>query len=673
VGEDVATSPYSILTGSFTTPSTNYSAPTLVAGSTLAITPTNLIVDLTSNATKNYGTSDPSVNATTSVFTGRVNATVTDWNGNNTAIDDTAAGRITLASLTRTGGESVGSYNILTGTAGGTAIGNYTSTVNTNGHVLAITPATLTGTIGNQTKVYGQDDPALNTIAVTLGGVVNTSVTDWNSNVTAINDTGNVSATLSSLTRTAGETVTAPGPSYAISGGTLNALGGSAAGNYTASLSTAGKTLTITPAALTVDLTTNAGKTYGTNDSSVNATTPTFTGRVVATVTDWNGTNTAIDDTAAGAITLASLTRSAGENVGSYNILTGTAGGTAIGNYTSTVNTNGHVLAITPAALTVNLTSDAGKTYGTNDPSVNATTPTFTGRVNATVTDWNGTNTAIDDTAAGRITLASLTRTGGENVGSYNILTGTAGGTAIGNYTPTVNTNGHALNITPAALTITADDKSRLSGDPNPPFTATYSGFVQGNVTSWNGASTPINDTPASLGGSLVFATPATPSSPVGTYNITPSGQTSSNYAISYVDGTLTVTSVNPNANQVPADVLASIYSGKDQLPPPTVSGPTNRWGQLQGLPSAMPGVQPDSRTAGSALAAIALGDAGTSSGTPGVAGVAGRAARPRDDLPKTGVEPIPNGAVRDLVTIINGGVRMSPRQGGRLGWLGRR
>src|SRR5258705_2624994 len=58
-------------------------------------------------------------------------------------------------------------------------------------------------------------------------------------------------------------------------------------------------------------------------------------------------------------------------------------------------------------------------------------------------------NTAIDDTAAGRITLASLTRTAGEDVGAWTILTGTAGGTAIGNYTPTVNTNAHVLNIAP--------------------------------------------------------------------------------------------------------------------------------------------------------------------------------------------------------------------------------
>src|SRR5258706_12975127 len=67
---------------------------------------------------------------------------------------------------------------------------------------------------------------------VTLGGVVNTSVTDWNGTSTPINDTGNVTQTLASLARVAGETVTAPGPTYAISSGVLNALGGSAAGNY---------------------------------------------------------------------------------------------------------------------------------------------------------------------------------------------------------------------------------------------------------------------------------------------------------------------------------------------------------------------------------------------------------------------------------------------------------
>jgi hypothetical protein len=37
------------------------------------------------------------------------------------------------------------------------------------------------------------------------------------------------------------------------------------------------------------------------------------------------------------------------------------------------------------------------------------------------------------------------------------------------------------------------------------------------------------------------------------------------------------------------------------------------------------------------------------------------------------GAETIPNGAVRDLVTIINGGVRLSSRQGGYLRRITRR
>src|SRR5260221_12149511 len=69
----------------------------------------------------------------------------------------------------------------------------------------------------SQTKTYGTDDPALP--GVTLTGVVNTSVTDWNGTSTPINDTGNVTQTLASLARVAGETVTAPGPTYAISSG----------------------------------------------------------------------------------------------------------------------------------------------------------------------------------------------------------------------------------------------------------------------------------------------------------------------------------------------------------------------------------------------------------------------------------------------------------------------
>jgi hypothetical protein len=107
----------------------------------------------------------------------------------------------------------------------------------------------------------------------------------------------------------------------------------------------------------------------------------------------------------------------------------------------------------------------------------------------------------------------------------------------LGNYSVT-STNG-TLAINRAPLTGTADNKSRLYGETNPPFTVTYSGFVNG-------------ETAAVLSGTLVGTTPATPASPIGTYPITVSGRTAQNYAISYVDGTLTVNrhvlTVTPNS-----------------------------------------------------------------------------------------------------------------------------
>jgi len=83
--------------------------------------------------------------------------------------------------------------------------------------------------------------------------------------------------------------------------------------------------------------------------------------------------------------------------------------------------------------------------------------------------------------------------------------------------------------VNKAPLTITADNRSKIVGRPNPPLTATYSGFVN-------------SDTPASLNGSLTITTTATVSSPPGAYPITPGWLSSSNYAITFVGGTLIIT-----------------------------------------------------------------------------------------------------------------------------------
>ena len=102
-----------------------------------------------------------------------------------------------------------------------------------------------------------------------------------------------------------------------------------------------------------------------------------------------------------------------------------------------------------------------------------------------------------------------------------------ADGNGGNNYSVSYVTNSQGV-ITPAPLSIIADDKERPVATPNPPFTASYVGLVGG-------------DTPSSLGGTLDFSTPATIGSPEGSYLITPFGQSSSNYEISYVDGMLVV------------------------------------------------------------------------------------------------------------------------------------
>src|SRR5207245_4599531 len=79
------------------------------------------------------------------------------------------------------------------------------------------------------------------------------------------------------------------------------------------------------------------------------------------------------------------------------------------------------------------------------------------------------------------------------------------------------------------------DNQSMFYGDSLPALTATYTGFVKG-------------DTPASLATPVVISTTATPTSSVGPYAITPSRASSSNYAIKFVPGTLTVNKASTRA-----------------------------------------------------------------------------------------------------------------------------
>src|SRR5262249_16951247 len=127
-----------------------------------------------------------------------------------------------------------------------------------------------------------------------------------------------------------------------------------------------------------------------------------------------------------------------------------------------------------------------------------------------------------------------------------------------------------------------------------------------------------------------------------------------------------------PSANQPLVSAQASIFSGQDQLPPPAVSGPTVGWGSTP-LPSALPGVQPNSRTAGSGSVTVAEGGAGASGTTPGFIRAVFSEDQPQDNVSKPGAERMVNGAVRQLVSIVNGGVRMSSTEAGALRWVSSR
>ena len=168
---------------------------------------------------------------------------------------------------------------------------------------------------------------------------------------------------------------------------------------------------------------------------------------------------------------------------------------------------------ISPASLTITADNQS-KTYGSAF--------TFAGTEFTTSGLVNGdTVTSVTLTSAGAAATADV-------AGSpYEIAPSAAVGIGMGNYSITYNAG--ALTVNPAPLSITANDASRAVGQANPTFTAQYSGFVLGQG-------------PTVLSGTLAFSTSGTAGSPAGQYPIVPSGLNSANYAITFINGTLTVT-----------------------------------------------------------------------------------------------------------------------------------
>ncbi|MBC7903470.1 MAG: Ig-like domain-containing protein [Gemmatimonadaceae bacterium] len=96
------------------------------------------------------------------------------------------------------------------------------------------------------------------------------------------------------------------------------------------------------------------------------------------------------------------------------------------------------------------------------------------------------------------------------------------------NYTLITTTAAVTGAITPAALVITAENKTRKQGESNPAFSFTYIGLAQG-------------DTPADLTTAATAQTTATAVSPIGYFDIITGGASSDNYTISFINGKLTI------------------------------------------------------------------------------------------------------------------------------------
>jgi hypothetical protein len=276
-------------------------------------------------------------------------------------------------------------------------------------------------------------------------------------------------------------------------------------------------------------------------------------------------------------------------------------------------------------------------------------------------------------------------------VATANLVTGTGysiadggGGGLASNYALTSTSSSAAANITPKALTAVS-----LVGTVTKPYdgTNTVSNLTTGNYSiagfvAGEGATINVTTGTYDNGPNVANNPPGSPvtSSVLAAGNYTANAGTLLNdYNLGAVTGVSATgnigaitNAVNPTANlAIPDSVLASLYSG-NQLPPPTVSGPTGGWRQSPGMPSSLPGVQPNSRTAGGGPAAAQSGE-GISGTAPGVTGTAGSQGQQQGQLSNQGAETIPSGAVRDLVTIINGGVRMSSKQGVSLRRVSRR
>ncbi len=221
--------------------------------------------------------------------------------------------------------------------------------------------------------------------------------------------------------------------------------------------------------------------------------------------------------------------------MGSYDT---TCSGAVDPNYAITYQ-DGSV-TVTPAPLTI--TASTGMmSYGGSTPSV---TPLVSGLQNGETVSVLG----------GGLTC-STTATSSSGVGTYP---SSCTGAVDSNYAITY-VNG-TTTVIPAPLTITATSGTMTYGGAVPVISPNVSGLQNGENVSV-------------LGAGLTCTTPASPTTPVGTYPTSCSGSSDPNYTVSYVSGTVVIT---PAPLSITASSTSMTYGDATPTITPIISGLQN-------------------------------------------------------------------------------------------------
>src|SRR6202041_1150124 len=427
---------------------------------------------------------------------------------------------------------------------------------------ITITPAVLTVTANNATRAFGAADPAY---SATLTGFVNGDTT--------------ASATTGSASLTSTDTVTSPVGSYPIT----PAAGNLAAKNYT--FTYVNGTLTITQATASAYTITwkNQTAVYGTALGSAplqaTASIPgSFTyspagvlqvGPAVAVIATFTPTDTAdyAGQAATAQITITpavlppppnNAPRASGAaDPASSATLTGFVNGDTTASATTGSAALTSTDTVTSPVGSYPITAAQGNLAAKNYTFtyVNGTLTITQATASAYTITWKN-QTAVYGTALGSATLqATASIPGSFTYSPAGVLNVGPAVPVIATFTPTDTADyaGQAataqITITPAVLTVTANNATRAFGAADPAFTASIAGFVNG-------------DTQSVVTGSAAPTSTDTVTSPVGTYPITAAAGTlaAKNYTFTYTPGTLTITQATSSSYTITCKNQTAVY-----------------------------------------------------------------------------------------------------------------